>query len=186
MHLCTCTHLKSVCLWKKIIRTRANSIFISMAADNHLIQLAEPGLQGPDRNHWPTYDNSISTIKHTRLSSPQIVAYQVYRSLYCMAAKRLLWYWLTAPLWEGGLKRVQSIHLLSQQAAINLDIALSSLLSHREIYYNGHASSPFLSIFSHLLLFSHLCLFLSPLPFPALFPPCISPFNSWIFVPSHL
>lgn len=48
---------------------------ISMAADNHLIQLAEPGLQGPDRSHWPTYDQIMATIKDIGLSSLHSVAY---------------------------------------------------------------------------------------------------------------
>lgn len=54
-----------------------------MAADNHLIQLASPGLQGPERSHWPTYDRSISIVNHIGLHSLHIVAdHRVYRSSY--------------------------------------------------------------------------------------------------------
>lgn len=48
-------HLRTVCLPLQKNKNRANSFSISMAADNHLIHLAEPGLRGPDRSHWLTY-----------------------------------------------------------------------------------------------------------------------------------
>lgn len=46
------------------IQPRASSISISMAADNHLIQLAEAALWGQDRSHWPTYEMSMSTVNY--------------------------------------------------------------------------------------------------------------------------
>lgn len=135
-----------------------------MAADNHLIQLAEPGLWGPDRSHWPTYDKSISTVNHIGLNCLHIVAdHRVYRSSYSSSEVALILAAGTTTQWMGWLKRIQSILLLPQQASINLDMALSSLHCQSEIYYNQHAASPFLSTSSPLPLFSHLCLFLSPL-----------------------
>lgn len=43
-------------------QTRASSVSISMAADNHLIQLAGPALWGQDRSHWPTFEMCMSTV----------------------------------------------------------------------------------------------------------------------------
>lgn len=74
----------------------------------------------------------------------------------------------TTTLWMGRLKSIQPILLLPQQAAINLDMALSSLHCQKEIYYNQHAASP-------LPLLSHLCL--SSFSFTApVFPANISSF----------
>ncbi len=143
-----------------------------MAADNHLIQLAEPGLWGPDRSHWPTYDKSISTANHIGLNCLHIVAdHRVYRSSYSSSEVALILAAGTTTLWMGWLKRIQSILLLPQQASINLDMALSSLYCQSEIYYNQHAASPFLSIsFPPSFIFTPLSL---PFSFIAL---CLTAF----------
>lgn len=47
--------------------TGASSVCISMAADNHLMELAEPSLRGPDRSPWPTYDRGANHCKSHRI-----------------------------------------------------------------------------------------------------------------------
>lgn len=151
-----------------------------MAADNHLMQLAELGLKGPDRSHWPTYDKSISTVHHVGLNGLHIVAdLRVYRSSYSSSEVAMILAAGTTTLRRGWLKRIQSILLLPQQAAINLDMALSSLHCQTErftttsmlpppsflsyllfLYFHTFVSSflllPFLPPFSilHFLIFS--------------------------------
>lgn len=142
-----------------------------MAADNHLIQLAEPGLWGPDRSHWPTYDKSIATVHHIGLNGLHIVAdHRVYRSSYSSSEVALILAASTTTLWMGRLKRIQSILLLPQQAAINLDVALSSLHCQRERFTTAGMPPPFSSL-SSLPLFSHLSLALSLSSSPFLYRP---------------
>lgn len=135
-----------------------------MAADNHLIQLAGPGLWGPDRSHWPTYDKSISTVNHIVSDTLHIVAVQ-YIDHHIAAAKVALK--LAATLWRGRLKRIQIHSLITPAGSYKSGHGpLLSPLPERDLLQPA-CSLPF-PLSSPLPLFSHLCLLSPLLPFSLL------------------
>lgn len=78
-----------------------------------------------------------------------------------IATVRLLSHWLQGVQGckgGGGVKRIQSILSLPQQAAVNLDMALGSPHCHRERF----TVSSGLALVLCLLSFIYLCPFLSP------------------------
>ena len=185
MLLCTYQHSQSVFLpVSRSKHQRASSGFFYHIHGGRQSLDTVGTTMSAERSHWPTYNKNLN---HAGLNSLLNVAdHRVYRSSYSSTEVTLILAAGNATQWRGQLRRIQSILLLTQQAAINLDTTLSSLVCQREIYYNQRAVSPFLPIVSPpSFIFTPLSLPFSFPPLPAPFPSYISSFYFVRFLPPH-